>query len=272
MPRRLLLVLCVGFSAACSQPEYTAQGLVKELHREERQVVIRHGVIPDLMPAMEMSFYVPDESVFERLEPGAVIEFTLSRAGNSLELTGFSNLDGGGAGRSGSVSPPQPSIASERSFAPDFDLTDQNGHSVRFADMRGDVVVLDFIFTNCSGPCPILTSSHVTLQRSIPAELRDRVRFVSITLDPRRDTPEAMLAYATARGADLSDWSFLTGPVDRIDHVVRSYGVGKAVGEDGEIQHTVASFLIDPEGRIAERYLGTDHDPAIMLSDLRSLL
>ena len=201
-----------------------------------------------------------------------IIEFTLRRAENSLELIGFSTLNGGEAGLSGRTTAAQPSLASERSSAPDFDLTDQNGNPVRFSDMRGDVVVLDFIFTNCSGPCPILTSSHVTLQRSIPAAIRDRVRFVSITLDPIRDTPEAMLAYATARGADLSDWAFLTGPVDRVDHVVRSYGVGKAMGEDGEIQHTVASFLIDPEGRIAERYLGSDHDPAIMLSDLRSLL
>jgi len=272
MSTRSLALVFALLVAACSQTEYTTRGLVKELRADERQAVIEHGAIADLMPAMEMSFYVPDASVFERLETGMVIEFTLRRAGNSFELIEFTSLTSGAAGRSGGAPPQQPSAASERDPAPDFELTDQNGRMVRFEDMRGDVVLLDFIFTHCAGPCPILTSSHVTLQRSIPAELRERVQFVSITLDPRRDTPEALLAYATARGADLSDWSFLTGPVDRVDRVLADYGVGKALGEDGEIQHTVVSFLIDPQGRIAERYLGPNHDPAILLADLRSLL
>jgi protein SCO1/2 len=103
---------------------------------------------------------------------------------------------------------------------------------------------------------------HVELQRSLAPELRARTRFVSITLDPERDRPEALRAYALARGADLSDWSFLTGSPEAVRAVVESYGVGTTRGPDGEIEHVVATFLIDAEGRIAERWLGLEHEPA----------
>ena len=53
---------------------------------------------------------------------------------------------------------------------------------------------------------------------------------------------------------------------------MRAYGVGVTMGEDGEIVHTVATFLIDPEGRIAERYLGLEHEPQALLDDLLQLL
>ena len=135
----------------------------------------------------------------------------------------------------------------------------------------GKRVLIDFVFTNCDGPCPILTSKHVQLQRALDFELRARTHFVSISLDPERDTPAVLRAYATARGADLSNWSFLTGPPAEVAAVVENYGVGSTPGPDGEIEHMVAAFLVDPEGRIAERYLGLDHDPESMLRDLRRL-
>jgi protein SCO1/2 len=133
-------------------------------------------------------------------------------------------------------------------------------------------VLLDFVYTRCPGPCPILTGTHVALQRSLPPELRERAWFVSISLDPRYDTPERLSEYARARGADLSGWSFVTGPVDAVDAVVRAYGVGRTRREDGQIEHVVATFLIDPEGRIAERYVGLEHGADELLRDLRRLL
>ena len=106
----------------------------------------------------------------------------------------------------------------------------------------------------------------------IPEALRDRTRFVSITIDPARDTPEVLRAYAEARGADLTGWSFLTGPVERVDAVLRAYGVGVAMGEGEEIVHTVATFLIGPDGEIEARYLGSDTQAATLRADVEALL
>jgi protein SCO1/2 len=210
---------------------------------------------------MTMSFDVPERALLERMREGELIDFTLRRTGHTFQVIDFEPVR---AGVSGSDAP-LPALAEVRDPAPDFDLVDQEGRAFRSADLRGVAVVLDFIFTHCPGPCPILTSSHVSLQRSIPEALRDRTR-------PARDTPEALREYALARGADLASWSFLTGPVERVDAVLRAYGVGVAMGEGDEIVHTVATFLIDPDGRIAARYLGLEHEPQALLDDLLQLL
>jgi protein SCO1/2 len=85
------------------------------------------------------------------------------------------------------------------------------------------------------------------------------VRFVSISLDPENDTPEALAKYARERGADLEGWSFLTGPKADVEEVVRRYGVGTLRAADGTIDHLVATFLVDGNGKIARRWLGLDH-------------
>ena len=77
-----------------------------------------------------------------------------------------------------------------------------------------------------------------------------------------------MKAYALARGVDLSRWSFLTGEARAIQDVLSDYGVGSGVQPNGEIEHLVITFLIDGDGRIQKRYLGLEHSPDSIVSDL----
>src|SRR5450631_1563660 len=76
--------------------------------------------------------------------------------------------------------------------APDFRLLDQNARPVKFSTYRGKVVVVSFIFTTCNGTCPATTHRLAKLHAEIArrSELKDEVRFLSISLDPERDTPE----------------------------------------------------------------------------------
>jgi protein SCO1/2 len=176
------------------------------------------------------------------------------------------------AGRGGVLSDVSAAGTDVRSPAPDFSLIDQNGDVLGLSDLRGKAIVLDFIFTNCPGPCPILTGTHVQLQRSLPPDLRDATHFVSITIDPKRDDPEALRNYAKARGVDPSDWSFLGGAPDEVEAVVGAYGIAVLGGSHGEMNHQLATYLIGPDGRIAEVYVGLDHDAAEIQSDLASLI
>jgi protein SCO1/2 len=105
----------------------------------------------------------------------------------------------------------------------------------------------------------------------LPAPLRERVHFVSISIDPIRDTPMALRAYALARGVDLTGWSFLTGPPETVESVMKGYGVGSIRRPDGQIDHLVATFLIDTQGRIAQRFIGLEHEPELLLRALEGL-
>jgi protein SCO1/2 len=266
-----VLFLLSGLAACQRGPKlYDAHGVVRDVNRELGQVVIAHDDIPGLMPAMTMSFAVPDSKLLETLSPGQTIDFRLAFDGGSYRVVAASP-----AGSAAGVSPDGPKlsdVAAERDPAPPFRLTDQNGDTVSLADLRGRAVLLDFIYTNCPGPCPILTGLHVALQRRLDPALRPRVHFVSISLDPLRDTPFALREYASKRGADLSNWSFLTGDPSQVDAIIRAYGVGSSRQADGGIAHLVVTFLIDGDGRIAHRYIGLEEvDPEAVRADLEAL-
>jgi len=237
-----------------------ATGVVEAVDPALAQVVIDHEDIPGVMPAMSMSFDVADPRLFEVLAPGQKVAFTLEIRSRSFRVVAARVLEEAGpAGRSGPLAEGFAGAKREADPAPDFALVDQDGRTLSLADLRGKTLLLDFIYTHCPGPCPILTSTHVTVQRALPPELRERVHFVSISLDPARDTPEALRAYAAARGVDFASWSFLTGGEDEVADVIRRFGVGATPGRDGEIDHLVITFLIDSEGRIARRFAGLEH-------------
>lgn len=258
--------LVAALSTGCRRGNvYLVHGTVESVDVAQKQAVIEHEAIPGLMDAMTMSFDVPDPAVLERLAPGRKIEFDLEVTKGSFRVIGARAQGAGGAVRSPAAGV---TLANESDPAPPFSLSDQTGKTVSLASLRGTTLLVDFIYTHCMGPCPILTSKHVELWRSLPPATQERVRFVSITLDPANDTPEALTQYAEARGADLSHWSFLTGPEADVADVVKRFGVGTLRAPDGSIDHVVATFLVDKDGRIAKRWLGLEHSN----DDLRAAL
>ena len=270
MPQRLghllLIAALAGPLSACDAARtHAGHGVVREVSIEDGQILVAHEELPGLMPAMTMSFAIYDAPLLASLHPGDVIDFELTVDRGSFSITAATVVGqvetGGGWARLGEVLlPAEP--------APGFALTDQAGRRLSLEALRGRTLLLDFIFTRCSGPCPILTATHVAVERSLSDELLEQTRFVSISVDPEHDTPLKLAAYATARGADLGHWSFLTGPVDEVEAVMRAYGVGTTRGPDGALEHVVATFLIDREGRIVKRYLGLEHEPAEISADL----
>jgi protein SCO1/2 len=262
----LLLASAALFLLGCGEETWETTGVVEQRLLPEHQVIIAHDDIPGLMGAMTMNFYA-EPGVLARLQVGQKVHFTLEKRGNSYTITSFRPL-GGSAGRAGTID----TLADAADPAAPFSLTDQSGAQVSLADLRGKAVLLDFIFTHCPGPCPILTGVKATVQSSLGKEVLAQTHFVSITLDPARDTPEVLLAYAQARQLDLVNWSFLTGSLEAIDGVLRAYGVGRVPVEGGDIQHTVATFLIGPDGQIESRYLGSGTAPATLQADLEALL
>ena len=147
-----------------------ATGVVEALDPALAQVVIDHEDIPGVMPAMSMSFDVADPRLFALLAPGQRIAFTLEIRGRSLRVVDARVLEAAGAaGRSGTFDAGGfARAAGEAEPAPDFALVDQDGKPVALADLRGKTLLLDFVYTHCPGPCPILTGRHVAVQRALP--------------------------------------------------------------------------------------------------------
>jgi protein SCO1/2 len=156
---------------------------------------------------------------------------------------------------------------------PAFQLTDEHEHAFSRADLLGKVTVVDFIFTSCSTACPLLSAEMGRLQTELSSRgLGDRVQLASISVDPTRDTPEKLRAFAATYGARPGLWRFLRGDEAAVQAVV----VGgmkqvmereRARGEvdDFTILHGTRFVLVDGDARIRGYYDANDPQSMSML-------
>jgi protein SCO1/2 len=151
---------------------------------------------------------------------------------------------------------------------PPFTLTDQRGATFDSAQLANHVWVADFMFTNCPGPCPRMSSQMRQVQTALA--IAD-VRLVSFTIDPQRDTPEALSAYAVRYAARQGVWYFLTGPVETLQRLDRD--VFKLGDIDGSLQHSTRFVLMDRKSRVRGYYLTSEPDAiSQLIADARRLL
>jgi len=140
--------------------------------------------------------------------------------------------------------------------APDFALQDSAGKSIRLADLRGKVVLVSFIFTTCNGSCPATTHRLAKVHESLNQRglLKDKVRFVSITLDPERDRPEVLRDYKRLFEIEGDSWHFLTGSPAEVKKVHAAWDMWARPGANGQLDHPSRIFLVDGHARIREIY------------------
>jgi protein SCO1/2 len=155
--------------------------------------------------------------------------------------------------------------------APEFALINQEGKRIALKDLRGKVLAITFIFASCADTCPLLTAKMAGLQDRLGADFGPRVRFVSITVDPERDTPDVLERYADAHRANPAGWAFLTGTPAEIREVARRYGIFYRKTLRGNVDHTFLTSLVDRSGTLRVQYMGIRFDPDEMLRDLQSL-
>jgi protein SCO1/2 len=156
--------------------------------------------------------------------------------------------------------------------APAFTLTAQDERRMSLADLRGKVVVLTFIYTTCVDTCPLLTAKLAGLQGRLGADFGARVFFVSVTVDPDRDTPAVLKTYGSAHGARFKGWAFLTGRPAETREVAKRYGIFVKKTVRGTVDHTFLTSVIDARGMLRVQYMGVRFEPTELLDDLRDVL
>lgn len=156
---------------------------------------------------------------------------------------------------------------------PGFQLTNQDGQPFGSAQLTGKIWIADFIFTSCSGPCPLISSRMSELQK--PLQKTD-VHLVSFTVDPEKDTPEVLRGYAEKLNAQPARWDFLTGTKSAIYDLSKN-GFKLAVtdgSEDAGVPvHSIRIVLVDRHGEIRGYYDATAPDAVTkLLADTSHLL
>jgi cytochrome oxidase Cu insertion factor (SCO1/SenC/PrrC family) len=140
--------------------------------------------------------------------------------------------------------------------APGFTLTDQNGHTMSLASLRGKVVVLEFMDPHCTDICPIVSQEFVDAYHKLGGKA-GKVVFAAINVNQYYATVASMATYSNAQRLNtIPGWHFFTGPVPALQTVWRNYNIEvSAPNPNADIIHTSSVYFIDPQGR--ERFLGS---------------
>jgi protein SCO1/2 len=274
------LLVCT-LATACSRAEpprrYPLRGQVLAVHPDTQRLTIQHEDIPGFMPGMTMSFEVRPAELMKDRQPGELITATLE----VVEFTGrIVQIE-----RTGTA--PLPDNVNETALAtellgpgdtvPDTAFVDQDNRRRSLNEWRGSHVLLTFIYTQCPLPtfCPLMDQNFATIQRAAAEDpaLAGRVRLISVSFDPDRDTPAMLRAHAVRRRADLSTWTFLTGDRTTVDRFAGRFGVGVIrQASPTEITHNLRTAHIDPSGAIVKLYSGNEWTPSAVLADLRAAI
>jgi len=133
----------------------------------------------------------------------------------------------------------------------DYACVERSGKAMRTSELRGKFVVLNFIFTNCAGPCPRMTEAMSKLQEAVKGS--DDVRLVSFTVDPDRDTPEVLGKFAARYGADAERWLFLRTEMPDLREIAYDR-LGLVGSREQPVIHSPKFALLDREGRVRGYY------------------
>ena len=182
-------------------------------------------------------------------------------------------------------------------LAPDFTLTDQHGDALTLSDLEGRVIVVAFVYTSCPDICIAISANMAWLQANL-GEYEERVVFISITIDPARDTVEHLAEWTASLGYD---WPHLTS--ENSDVLIEVYedwriyadeehlndsatdddshnssdehshnASDEDADEDYEVGHSTITFILDKQLRKRVAYTGTTWDMDGFVEDLQKLV
>jgi protein SCO1/2 len=283
MQRRGYFAIAFGIVlAACGSKSgertYPVQGQVIALTPERVEATLKHGEIKGLMPAMTMPYKFKEKAELAAVKPGDVIDATLVIVENDAYLTKVKRI-----GEAPLDMPPAEAAAVASSgfqllkpgeAVPDSAFVDQDGKKRTFRAFRGSTVVLTFIYTKCPLPtfCPLMDRHFVTLQEHLQDDpALKNIHLVTVSFDPKTDTPPVLKKHARELKADLTRWTFLTGNRDDIDQFAARFGVSvsRALNDARDITHNLRTAIISPQGTLVKVYTGNEWTPDEILADLK---
>jgi protein SCO1/2 len=160
--------------------------------------------------------------------------------------------------------------------APAFTLEDAAGREIGLADLRGQVVVLHFVYASCTDVCPLHAERIAEVQEMVNrTPMKELVQFVTITTDPAKDTAEVLRDYGPAHGLDPANWVFLTTlpdqPEDATRNLARAFGHSFTPTADGMQLHGIVTHVIDQEGVWRANFHGLRFEPTSLVVYLNAL-
>lgn len=271
----VLVVFILLVLSACSRGrEYELRGQILAVNPERQEITVKHEDIRGFMPGMTMPFKVRDRKLMDGRTPGDFITATLVVEETDAFLSAITRTGHAPVPEPAPGGPPRGRLEPGEAV-PDVEVVDQAGNARRLSDWRGQVVAVTFIYTRCPLPnfCPLMDRHFAAVQTALRDEpaRRGRAHLVSVSFDPRYDTPAVLAAHASRVGADPAVWSLVTGRQEEVDRFAGAFGISiiRDEGDLTEIVHNLRTAVIDREGRMVEIFNGNEWTPEELLAAMR---
>jgi protein SCO1/2 len=256
---------------------YQLKGTVISVDRGHQQIIVDHEAIPGFMEAMTMSYTVKDDAALEQLKAGDRITARVVVTSQGMWLDNVKIVQ----------TPAQPAtpptvehhIPQQGEAVPDFSFVNQDGQRIHFRRYRGKVVLLTFVYTRCPFPdyCPRMTGNFAEINKTLSANaaLKGQTLLLTLSFDPKHDTPKVLRAYA-ARYVGNEDpgfqrWEFAAIPSGELKDVALFFGLSYWM-EAGQIVHSMSTALVGPDQKLFHWYPGNDWSPSQVVKDVEALV
>ncbi len=287
MTAQRIVVLFLGISVMAALPgckkqeplpeqRFDLRGKVLRIEKNAGTVTLQHEAIPGYMAPMTMDYPVKDKWVFDILKPGETIQAKLVVATDRAWLEGIV-VTQEASPAADSPEAQEAGLGALGQEVPDFPLVNQDGKRIHLHQYRGKSLLLTFIYTRCPLPnyCPLMSKnfSEILAQSQADPKLAGSVHLLSISIDPEYDTPAVLRAYGLEHAGTASqfrEWEFATGTTGEIRKIAEFFRL-KYWTQYGQIQHSLVTVLIGPDGKVDKIYRGNDWQPGDVVSDLRTL-
>jgi len=156
---------------------------------------------------------------------------------------------------------------------PEFSFTNQDSIVITNQDLDDYIYIADFFFISCPSICPKVKKQMLRIYDTFKEE--NQVKLVSHTIDPKRDTEQALKLYAQNLNVNTDKWMFLTGDKDQLFNQADEYFVAAFEDSDapGGFDHSGKILLVDKDRHIRAFCDGTDEDSVTeFLKDIKFLL
>ena len=289
----ILFLLSTFLFSACQKAEtqtasadakrYPLKGVVLAVDRANKKATIKHEEIPGYMEVMTMDFQIREDWVWDDLIKDAEIhaELVVDDANGEYWLEKIAIV---AASSSGKPAPPvNENFAQIGNPIPAFSLVNQDGKKISPKDYEGKALAITFIYSRCPLPeyCILMSKnfSDLAIQLNDDAQLKEKIRLLSISFDPATDTPEKLRQYGQGylgkdAKPDFTVWQLATGTDKQVKEIADFFGLLYEVDQNDKTQfnHSLRTIVVAPDGKVQKIFAGQDWTTAQLLSELQKSL
>jgi protein SCO1 len=257
--------------------QYSIRGIVVSSDAKTGAVTVDTDAIPGYMEAMTMPYSLKQPNIAGELHPGDTITATLTVSADAdvlddIVVVGQAKPDYKPAVTYNDLEPGE--------AIPDFAFRNQDGRTIRLAQFKGKVVLLTFIYTRCPLPnfCVRMSRNFAEIDKELQKDpaLDAKTHLVSVSFDPKYDTPQVLRSYGGAYTGKYSQenfahWDFAAPTEKELPQVLQFFDVGATPEPDHTITHSLSTVVIAPDGKLYKWYPGNEWTVDQAMTDVRKL-